>query len=115
MHIRFAARLLASPTRHPVIRVHEETGRECLFVGDHAWRISGLPWRTGARRVEELNAFVTAHPEWTYTHTWRAGDLLLWDNRCLLHRGSEYDVSHEARVMLRAVVIGERVTLAARM
>ena len=114
MHIRFAARLLASPTRHPVIRVHEETGRECLFVGDHAWRISGLPWRTGARRVEELNAFVTAHPEWTYTHTWRAGDLLLWDNRCLLHRGSEYDVSHEARVMLRAVVLGERVPVAAR-
>jgi alpha-ketoglutarate-dependent taurine dioxygenase len=112
--LRLFARLLVSPTRHPVIRVHEETGKECLFLGDHAWRIIGLRWRDGVRRVNELNDFVTAHPEWTYTHSWQAGDLLVWDNRCLLHRGTEYDVSHDARVMLRAVVVGEKLPVAAR-
>ena len=66
------------------------------------------------RRVNELNDFVTAHPEWAYTHRWQAGDLLVWDNRCLLHRGTEYDVSHDTRVMLRAVVVGEQVPVAAR-
>jgi alpha-ketoglutarate-dependent taurine dioxygenase len=112
--LRLLARMIASPIRHPVIRVHEETGRECLFLGDHAWRITGLRWRDGVRRVNELNDFVTAHPEWTYTHSWQADDLLVWDNRCLLHRGTEYDVSHDARVMLRVVVVGEQVPVAAR-
>jgi len=64
--------------------------------------------------VDEVNAFATTHPEWTYTHAWRAGDLVIWDNRCVLHRGSDYDTALQARVMLRAVVDGVTVPIAAR-
>ena len=107
MRFRFFVRLLSPrTTRHPVICLHEETGRPCLYIGDHAWRITGYRWSTGTRLIDELNAFATTNPQWTYTHSWRAGDLLIWDNRCLLHRGSEYDVAGQPRVMLRAVVNG---------
>jgi alpha-ketoglutarate-dependent taurine dioxygenase len=107
MRVRFFARVLSSRIpRHPVIRVHEDTGRPCLFLGDHAWRVTGCWWPSGTRLVDDLNTFATTHPEWTYTHSWRAGDLVIWDNRCLLHRGSEYDTTRQERVMLRAVVDG---------
>ena len=107
LHIGFIRRMLSRQiARHPVIRVHEETGRSALFLGDHAWRIAGYTWPFGARLVDELNAFATTHPEWTYTHSWRAGDLVIWDNRCLLHRRSRYDPARGERIMLRAVVQG---------
>jgi alpha-ketoglutarate-dependent taurine dioxygenase len=107
LRMRFVRRMLSPFTpRHPVIRVHEETGRSSLYLGDHAWRIVGHWWPTGERLVDELNAFATTRADWTYTHAWHAGDLLIWDNRCLLHRGSPYDAAGEERVMLRAVVEG---------
>lgn len=115
MRIRFAGRMLSprSP-RHPVIRVHEETGRSCLYLGDHAWRVTGCWWPAGARLVNELNEFATTRPEWTYTHYWRVGDLVIWDNRCLMHRGSQYDAARQERVMLRAVVDDVSAPIAAR-
>lgn len=92
-------------TRHPIICLHEETGRPCLYIGDNAWRATEYRWSAGTRLIEELNAFASSDSMRIYTHRWRAGDLLIWDNRCLLHRGSEYDTS-QPRVMLRAVVNG---------
>lgn len=113
LRLRLLARLLAPPVHHPVIRVHEETGREALFVGDHAWRMMNMRWRDGRRRLDELTTFVTSRPEWTYRHAWKPGDLLIWDNRNILHRGSAYDTSEQVRVMLRAVVAGDRPSIAA--
>lgn len=115
MGLRFICRLFSRhTTRHPVICVHEDSGKACLFVGDHAWRVTGCRWSAGMRLIEELNAFATTNSSWIFTHSWQVGDLLIWDNRCLLHRGSEYDTSSERRVMLRAVVNGgERVLRAA--
>ena len=114
MRVRLVRRMLSSRTaRHPVIRMHEETGRPCLFIGDHAWRVTGWWWPAGARLANALNTFATTNSEWTYTHFWQVGDLIIWDNRCLLHRGSEYDAAREERVMLRAVVNGECVPIAA--
>lgn len=106
---RFMVRMISPrTTRHPVICQHEETGRPCLYIGDHAWRVTRCNWRTGVRLVNELNTFATTNPDWIYTHAWRSGDLLIWDNRCLLHRGSEYDTAGQRRVILRAVVNGSR-------
>jgi len=112
--LRFVRRMLSSRTvRHPVLRMHEETGRACLFIGDHAWRVTGSWWPTGMRLADELNTFATSNPEWTYTHNWQPGDLIIWDNRCLLHRASEYDAAREVRVMLRVVVNCTRAPIAA--
>jgi alpha-ketoglutarate-dependent taurine dioxygenase len=103
--VEFVRRLFSpQAARHPVIRVHEETGRAALFLGDHAWRVTGYWWPVGMRLVDELNAFATSRPEWIYKHSWRAGDLLIWDNRCLLHRAPAYDTDARERIMLRAVV-----------
>ena len=107
MRISFIGRMLSRRSaRHPVIRVHEETGRPSLFLGDHAWRVTGYWWPSGTRLVDEMNTFATTRPEWTYTHRWRAGDLVIWDNRCLLHRRSHHDLARNGRIMLRAVVEG---------
>jgi taurine dioxygenase len=107
MRLRFVRRMLSSrAARHPVIRIHEETGRTCLFLGDHAWRVTGSWWPAGIRLANDVNAFATSRPEWIYTHAWQPGDLVVWDNRCVLHRGSAYDTAAEDRVMLRSVVEG---------
>jgi alpha-ketoglutarate-dependent taurine dioxygenase len=71
------------PVDHPIIRIHPETGRKCVFLGDHAWCIQGLPFGEGRQLIEDLNARII-DPERVYTHRWRPGDLVVWDNRCML-------------------------------
>jgi taurine dioxygenase len=94
------------PVDHPIIRIHPETGRPCVFLGDHAWRVQGKPLEEGRRLIEDLNARII-DPSHVYTHRWRPGDLLVWDNRCMLHKAEPYDVTNEARVMRRCTVVGE--------
>ena len=94
------------PVAHPIVRVHPETGRKCLFLGDHAWCIEGMPLEEGRQLVDELNAMMV-DPELVYTHQWRPGDLVVWDNRCMLHKAEPYDTAKEARVMRRCTVVGE--------
>ncbi len=79
------------PVAHPVVRIHPETGRKCLFLGDHAWCIEGMELEEGRALIEELNASIVK-PELVYTHRWRPGDLVVWDNRCMLHKAEPYDV-----------------------
>ena len=106
--LRVATRMLSpTTTRHPLICLHEETGRAFLYIGDSAWRVTGYSWPGSARLIDELNRFATSNPVWIYQHHWNVGDLLIWDNHGLLHRGSHYEGS-QARVMLRAVVNGGR-------
>jgi alpha-ketoglutarate-dependent taurine dioxygenase len=94
------------PVDHPIIRTHPETGRRCVFLGDHAWYVQGLQLEEGRELIEELNARVI-DPARVYTHRWRPADLLVWDNRCMLHKAEPYDVGKEARVMRRCTVVGE--------
>lgn len=94
------------PVEHPVVRTHPETGRKCIFLGDHAETIEGLDYAEGRRMVEEINA-LAVRPERTYRHRWRPGDLVVWDNRCLMHRSTPYDTAAERRVMRRCTILGE--------
>jgi taurine dioxygenase len=94
------------PVDHPVVRTHPETERKCLFLGDHAEYIVGMDYDEGRELIEELNA-LAVHPDLTYAHRWQPGQLILWDNRCLLHRATEYDVDREPRVIRRCTVLGE--------
>jgi taurine dioxygenase len=94
------------PVDHPVIRTHPETGRKCVFLGDHAESIADLGYDEGRRLVEEINSGAV-RPERTYRHRWRPGDLVIWDNRCLMHRSTPYDTAHERRVMRRCTILGE--------
>ncbi len=101
-----AQRLATPPVDHPVVRTHPETGRKCLYLGDHAESIVGMPYDEGRALIEELNA-LAIHPELTYEHRWAPGELIVWDNRCLMHRATPYDPATQGRVVRRCTVLGE--------
>lgn len=94
------------PVDHPVVRVHPETGRKCLYLGDHAEYIAGMPYEQGRALIEELNA-LAVHPDLTYEHRWTLRELIVWDNRCVLHRATPYDAATQGRVIRRCTVLGE--------
>ena len=94
------------PVDHPVVRTHPETGRKCLYLGDHAEYIVGRPYEEGRAMIEELNA-LAVHPDLTYEHRWRMRELLIWDNRCVMHRATAYDAANQGRVIRRCTVLGE--------
>jgi|SRR5947207_13990500 len=94
------------PVDHPIVRTHPETGRKCMYLGDHAEYIVGMPYDEGRALIEELNA-LAVHPDLTYEHRWKAGELLVWDNRCVMHRATPYDPATQRRVVRRCTVLGE--------
>jgi len=96
----------APPVDQPVVRVHPETGRTCLFLGDHAESIVGMAYDEGRALIDELND-IAIHPDLCYEHRWSANQLLLWDNRCLMHRATDYDPAVQRRVVRRCTVLGE--------
>jgi taurine dioxygenase len=88
---------------HPLVRTHPETGRCCLYLGrrQRAY-ILGLAVAESEDLLDELWAHAT-QPEFTWLHEWRVGDLLMWDNRCVMHRREPFDA--DARRVLHRVVI----------
>jgi taurine dioxygenase len=100
-----AQKLAKPPVDQPIVRTHPDTGRKCLYLGDHAEYIVGMPYTQGRAMIEELNA-LAIHPDLTYEHHWTPGQLIVWDNRCLLHRATPYDEANEGRVVRRCTVLG---------
>jgi len=94
------------PVDHPIVRTHAESGRRCVFLGDHAESIVGMPYDAGRALIEELNALIV-HDDLTYRHRWSAGQLIAWDNRCVLHRATPYDPAVQRRAIRRCTVLGE--------
>ena len=101
-----AQRLETPPVDHPIVRTHPETGRKCLYLGDHAESIVGMPYAEGRALIEELNA-LAVHSDLTYEHRWTPKELIVWDNRCVMHRATPYDPVTQGRVVRRCTVLGE--------
>ena len=78
------------PAQHNLVRVHPGSGRKTLYLASHASHIIGWPVPDGMLLLRELIEHAT-QPEFVYRHQWRVGDLVIWDNRCTLHRGRRYD------------------------
>ena len=93
------------PVRHPLARVHPETGRRAIYVGSHAEQIEGMGWEEGRELIDRLNAHAT-QPRFTYRHDWKVGDMILWDNRAALHRGMTFDAKQQKRRLHRTTVAG---------
>ena len=92
---------------HPLVRTHPETGRKALFVNEgFTIGIAGMPKIAGKALLEKLFHH-SVQPSRIYRHRWRAGDLVMWDNRCTMHRATEYDARY-ARAMHRTTVQGGR-------
>jgi len=94
-----------------LVKVHPATGRRALFIGRHAHGIPGLAEQESTALLDELLAFACQPPR-VYTHHWQVGDLVVWDNRCVLHRAEPWDWS-EPRVMVHTRVAGDPTTEAA--
>ena len=94
------------PVDHPLVRTHPDTGRKALYLGNHASHILGMAQAEGAALLDELLEHATQR-QFVYAHRWRKGDLLMWDNRCLLHRAvANYETGKDRRVLHRSVVRG---------
>jgi alpha-ketoglutarate-dependent taurine dioxygenase len=97
------------PVRHALVRVNPRNGRKNIYIGSHAWRIEGLGIDESRILLAKLLE-VTIRPEHVYRHHWRVGDLVMWDNRCALHRGRPWDSARQQRVMHRTTVAGDGPT-----
>ena len=89
----------------PLVKTHPVTGRKSLFIGRHAYRIPGMADDEGQGLLDELLDFACQPPR-LYTHNWQPGDVMMWDNRCILHRARPYDFA-EARVLRHTRVAGD--------
>jgi len=97
------------PVRQALVRANPVNGRKAFYVGSHACEIVGMPTVEARALLRELREAAT-RTELVYTHRWRVGDLVMWDNRCMLHRGRPWDGSRYRRVMHRTTVAGEGPT-----
>ncbi len=104
---RGAASEVAPRYAHPIFRTHPETGKKALYVNRLMTEsIVGLPPEESERLLWQLFDH-QENPAWIYEHTWKVGDLLIWDNRCCLHARTDFDAS-ERRLLRRCVVLGEK-------
>lgn len=98
------------PVEHPVVRVAAD-GRRALYIGAHASHVAGWPVPEGRMLLRDLVDHATQR-EFVYVHQWRVGDLVIWDNRCTMHRGRAYDESQPRD--LRRVTTSDISTLSVR-
>ena len=96
--------LLKPDAWHRLVRTLPDSGRKSLYLSAHASRIIGMPVPDGRILLHELIDFAT-QPERVYTHHWRENDLVIWDNRCTLHRLRRYDVAREKRILRRVTTV----------
>jgi alpha-ketoglutarate-dependent 2,4-dichlorophenoxyacetate dioxygenase len=94
---------LLPPVPQAMVRRHPGSGRKTLYLASHASHVVGRPVDEGRKLIEELIAFAT-QPRFVYQHRWRVGDLVMWDDRCTMHRGRPYDEAAYRRVMHRTTV-----------
>jgi taurine dioxygenase len=102
----------APPVEWPIVCTHPETGRKCLYVGQHASHVRGLPEEEGRALIKRLVTHAT-QPQYVYRHQWRMHELLMWDNRTLVHSATEFDWINDVRVIGRTTTVGERIPLLA--
>jgi alpha-ketoglutarate-dependent 2,4-dichlorophenoxyacetate dioxygenase len=97
------------PVPQALVRHHPASGRTSLYLASHASHVIGWPVERGRPLLEELIAFAT-QPQFVYQHRWTVGDLVIWDNRCTMHRGRPYDDT-QRRVLHRTTVSDRANTL----
>jgi alpha-ketoglutarate-dependent taurine dioxygenase len=96
------------PPVRPLVKTHPVTGRKALYIGRHAFDVSGLDADESKQLLADLVEFACQPPR-TYEHDWKVGDVAIWDNRCLLHRARPYDRT-QPRTMVHVRVAGDPAT-----
>jgi alpha-ketoglutarate-dependent 2,4-dichlorophenoxyacetate dioxygenase len=98
------------PVPQMLVRTHPGSKRRSLYLASHAFRIHGMADADGKALLAELMAFAT-QPQFVHRHVWTVGDLVMWDNRCTMHRGLPYDDVRYRRDMHRTTVRDHASTL----
>ena len=96
---------LLPPVRQPLTKIHPDTGRKSLYLGRHIECIEGLSQTDSAALLDLLTDHAENNSD-IFRHRWRAGDIALWDNRCVMHRGHKWPFD-QRRVMERTTIAGE--------
>ena len=106
----------AERAQHPPVRqavvLEDSPHGPSLYLGAHARSIEGMPEAESRALIDRLMAFATQE-RFVYHHRWEPDDLVLWDNRAVLHRATPFPSDTEGRHMVRTTIAGERPTLAA--
>ncbi|MBS7790813.1 TauD/TfdA family dioxygenase [Roseococcus sp. SDR] len=105
-----AERRQFAPVPQRLVRRHAESGRTALFLSSHIGRIHGMPTPEALMLIRDLLEHAT-QPRFVYSHRWAVGDLVMWDNRCTLHRGRAYDDQRYKRDMRRVTLSDVAPTL----
>jgi alpha-ketoglutarate-dependent 2,4-dichlorophenoxyacetate dioxygenase len=105
----FGERDVLPPVPQRLVRVHPGSRRKTLYLAAHASHIVGRPIPEGRLLLRDLIEFATQR-EFVYRHVWRKGDLVIWDNRCTMHRGRPFDET-ETRDLRRATTRDAASTL----
>jgi alpha-ketoglutarate-dependent 2,4-dichlorophenoxyacetate dioxygenase len=98
-----AERAARPPAHHPIVRVHAGSGRKTLYIASHASHVLGMEVEAGRALLAELVAFATQE-RFVYRHAWKVGDLVIWDNRCTMHRATPFEDQRYLRDMHRTTV-----------
>jgi alpha-ketoglutarate-dependent 2,4-dichlorophenoxyacetate dioxygenase len=98
------------PVPQVVVRTHPGSKRRTLYVASHADHIIGWPLEEGRKLLAELIAHATQR-QFVYTHRWRVHDLVMWDDRCTMHRGRPFDDLKYKRNVQRTTVSDEITTI----
>jgi alpha-ketoglutarate-dependent 2,4-dichlorophenoxyacetate dioxygenase len=101
-------RAMFRPVRQRLVRTHPVTGRKSLYLSSHAGGIVGRPMPEARILLRDLTEHAT-QPRFVYAHAWRPWDLVMWDNRQMMHRGRRYDQRHP-RDMRRTTIAGDAPT-----
>ena len=96
----------------PLVKTHAETGKKCLTIGRHINKIPGMTDQEAQNLARELEEYACSNQEWVYHHSWEVGDAVIWDNRCLMHQASTWDLS-EGRIMYHSRIEGDPISEAA--
>ncbi len=97
------------PVRQRLVRIHPSTGRKSLYLSSHAGGIVGWPVPEARAFLRDLVEHATQR-QFVYTHTWRVGDVVMWDNRRTMHRARPFP-AHEPRDMRRTTLVGDGPTV----
>ena len=104
-----AEKATMKPVRQVLVRTHPVSGRKSVYLASHIGRIIGWPVPEARAFVRDLTEMAT-QPEFVYRHVWQPFDLVMWDNRCTMHRARRYD-SGTVRDMRRTTVAGNAPTV----
>lgn len=88
---------------HPLVHTHKGSGRKALFIAAHTMDVKGMDKAEGRQLIQDLIEHCT-QPQYIFNVSWNAGDMVIWDNLCSMHKGGEYDYSREKRDMRRTTV-----------